>query len=270
MSIKKRYFSLRRSYIGVSLAVIMTLLSGCNIPIASVVQPISSPTSTPLIPQNTPAEATPTLTSTPTATMTPPGTNIVFSPGATAWVLEGTLQPGQVKSFTLAAQKNQPMILILESLYNDLSLAVYEEDGNALLPPANNWNRWQWLLPATQTYTIQAIGGSITEDFKLTVKIAAKIALSSGAATLNASTVNGYIISYFIVCQAGKTMHLTLNAPANSAYLDVFGITGNILLDQSLKATTWTGLLPSTQTYLIEVIPEAGQVVNFTLTVSVS
>ena len=272
MNTKKRFFSFGQPFIAVSLIVIVALLSSCNIPLAPAATPASSPTSTLLVPQNTPTTSPPTLTSTPTLTTTPSAINIVFAPGATASVQQGTLQPNQVQSYTLSAEKNQPMILIVDSPLRHVTLAAYEADGKILLDPAKKWMNFQWLLPATETYTIQVIGGSTTENYTLTVKVAAQISVPAGGVskTFSGSTVNGYVFSYAINCQTGQTMHLTLNVPANSAYLDVFGIATGQVLDQSLQLTSWSGVLPSTQNYIVEIIPSASQVVNFSLTVSVN
>jgi hypothetical protein len=78
------------------------------------------------------------------------------------------------------------------------------------------------------------------------------------------------VFSYALNCQAGQTMSLSLNVPASSAYLDVFGIASGPGLDQSLHLTSWSGVLPSTQNYIIEIIPTAGQVVNFSLIISIN
>jgi hypothetical protein len=163
------------------------------------------------------------------------------------------------------------MILILDSPHYDVTLGVFEPDGHKLLDPANKWNRWQWLLPKTEIYTIQVIGGASTENYTLTAKVAQLVNFAAGATsiTLNGTTVNGYVFSYALSCKAGQTMTLTLNVPSTTAYLDAFGIATGTLLSSSAKAVTWTGSLPQTQMYVIEVIPANGQVVNYSLTVSV-
>jgi hypothetical protein len=196
---------------------------------------------------------------------------ITFTPGTTAAVEQGTVQPGQVVTYTLSAGQTQPMILILDSPHYDVTLGVFEPDGHKLLDPANKWNRWQWLLPKTEVYTIQVIGGASTENYTLTAKVAQLVNFAAGATsiTLNGTTVNGYVFSYALSCKAGQTMTLTLNVPSTTAYLDAFGIATGTLLSSSAKAVTWTGSLPQTQMYVIEVIPANGQVVNYSLTVSV-
>jgi hypothetical protein len=264
---------LARNISFVSAALLVFMVSGCNIPATVVINlPNSTTTLEPV--QNTPESATATLTTTPTLTLTPitTGTAIVFSPGATAAVRTGNLLSGEQDSYTLAAQKNQAMILIADSHNNDISLAVYRQDASVLLDPSHKWNTFQWLLPGTETYTIKVIGGTIQEDYTLTVKVAAQLdPITSGSSrTITGSTVNGYVLSYGLNSQAGKIMTLSLSVPASSAYLDVFGIATGPVLDQSLHLTSWSGALPSTQDYIIEIIPTAGQVVNFSLTISIN
>jgi hypothetical protein len=64
-------------------------------------------------------------------------------------------------------------------------------------------------------------------------------------------------------------MTVTLDIPASSAYIDIFGLSSGSLVSSSAKASTWTGILPQTQDYVIEVVPNNGQVVDYALTVSV-
>ena len=87
---------------------------------------------------------------------------------------------------------------------------------------------------------------------------------------LGGFTPNGFVFSYAISCKASQVMTVSLNVPATSAYLDVFGLASGTLLSASTKAATWTGTLPTTQDYIIQVIPVGGQVVNYTITVSVN
>jgi hypothetical protein len=250
------------------------LLAGCNLPGNLTPLPTSTstelPSPTPQPPQDTPTPLPPTPTLEPTATATQKAVNLVFSTGATAGVATGTLQPGQTQSYTLNASQNQPMILILTSSRGDVYLGVTQPDGTLLLDPAKKWTNFQWLLPKTGTYTIQVYGGASAEDYTLTVKVAQVVTFASGSnsATLTGSTVNGFVVSYALYCTSGQTMSASLNLPSSSAYLDVFGLATGPLLSSGAKANNWSGVLPSSQDYIVEVIPAAGQVTSYSLAVS--
>lgn len=110
------------------------------------------------------------------------------------------------------------------------------------------------------------------ENYNLTIKIASRINFTSGAtsATVSGTTMNGFVVSYAIYCKSGQTMTLALTAPANSASLDVFGLAyGQLLLKETAQVTSWAGSLPADQDYIIEVVPNAGQVLDYSLMVSV-
>jgi hypothetical protein len=258
----------------ISMALLTVLLAGCNLPYTAPATPtlITLPTPTPVPTVVTPTAIPPSPTPNLIVTATPQTSNIVFATGTTAAVEQGNIKPGQIQAYTLSAGQSQPMILILTSPNNDATLAVYEPNGNALLDPAKKWTNWQWLLPKTEVYTIQVIGGATSENFTLTAKVAARIKFDAGAtsATVSGSTQKGYVISYAVSATANQTMTVTLTAAANSAWLDIFGLAfGQLLLSPDTKATTWTGALPSTQDYVIEIIPNNGQVVNYSLTVTI-
>jgi hypothetical protein len=198
-------------------------------------------------------------------------TNIVFAPGTTAGVVQGTVQPGQVLAYTLSAQASQDMILVLESLNHDVTLGVFEPNGNVLASPANKWSHWQWSLPNTEVYTIQVIGGATTEAFTLTAKVAQRVNFAYGTSSivLYGTTVNGYVFTYALHCNAGQTMTVSLDVPNTKAYLDVFGLATGSLLAPASKASSWSGTLPLYEDYMVEVIPRNGQLTSYALTINV-
>jgi hypothetical protein len=260
----------RKKSLALVLAVLMVAaLAGCNLPPINPPPPTTQPSLTPPLPQATPTPQPPPNTLGPSATLTPVTSAIVFTPGTTAGVVTGTLGAGQTRSYTLSASVNQPMILILDSTYGDYYLGVTSPDGSTLLDPANEWNRLQWVLPQTGTYTIQVIASTRSEDFTLTAKVAQLVTFGSGlnTITLNGTTLNGFVVSYSFYCTAGQTMDASLNVPSATAYLDIFGIASGLLLDPSARLNTWSGALPSTQYYIVEVIPNNGLVVSYALTV---
>ena len=164
--------------------------------------------------------------------------SIAFTTGTTAGVRQGTVQPGQVVTYTLSAAASQPMVLILDSPGKDVTLGVFGPDGSMLLDPANKFTRWQWLLPRTGLYTIQVIGGATAEAYTLTAKVAEVVHFASGATsiTLSGRTVNGFVFSYAVGASANQAMTVSLNVPSTTAYLDVFGIATGTLLSPSRQS----------------------------------
>jgi hypothetical protein len=187
-------------------------------------------------------------------------------------VVQGTIQPGQVVTYTLGADQSQPLTLIMKSPNNDVTLGVFRSNGNTLLDPASKYTRWQMALPGSEVYTVQVIGGATTEDYTLTVKLPQVVHFASGATSteLNGTTANGYLYSYSLSGGAGQTMTASLNVPSSTAYIDIYGLYSGTLLNASAGVNTWTGVLPQTEDYVIEVVPTNGQVVNYSLSVSIT
>jgi hypothetical protein len=257
-------------------------------PLAGLASPTSIPpsptpetlpaTETPIPPSPTPvtpATATsipPSPTPQMTATPQVPVGNFAVAPGTTAGAVGGTIQPGQVITYTLGAAQSQPLTLIVDSPNKDVSLGIVEPNGNKLLNPASKRTFWGIVLPSTELYTIQVVGGATTEKYFLTVKTPQLVSLTAGATStiLSGKTVNGFLYSYAVSGSAGQTVTASLNVPSSTAVIDVYGLSTGDLLSASAKVNTWTGVLSLTQDYVIEVVPINGQVVDYSLTVSVT
>jgi hypothetical protein len=123
------------------------LLAGCNLPNSTSASPTATPTLlsslTSAVSLNTATSPAPSPTPVPSVTATPQPDMLIFATGATAGVVTGSLTSGQTKTFTVNAEQNQAMILILNSPKNDLILGVTKPDGSTLLDPTKKWNQLQ-------------------------------------------------------------------------------------------------------------------------------
>jgi hypothetical protein len=184
-------------------------------------------------------------------------------------VVQGHIAPGQVVTYTVSAKQYQALILILGSPNGDAVLGVIDPSGNQMLDPVDQRTYWQWTLPMTGLYTIQVAGGITAETFTLTTKVAPVLTYPANGNSIYQyrTTTRGLIKSYAFRLSTGVYMTLSLNVPATVAYLDVFGVQTGSILNASTRATTWTGIMPSTQEYVVEVIP-GGTLSAYTLTIS--
>jgi hypothetical protein len=191
-------------------------------------------------------------------------------PGTTAGVIQGTVAPHQVLAYTMNAGQAQPLTLIMESPNYDVTLGVFNPSSIALLDPALKLRAWQMALPTAGQYTIQVIGGATTESFTLTIKLPLPVYFGSGAtsASLTGSTVNGYLFGYALQCAEGQTLSAVLNQPPSVATIDIYGLNTGTILEVASNVSSWSGILPQTQNYVVEVIPTGNQVVNYGLTLS--
>ena len=224
------------------------------------------------IPSTTiPPTVTPTSPPAPTPVL-PAATRINFAPGATYGTVTGTIQAGGTQNFVLKAQRGQPMISSVASKDTDVTISITAGDGTVLLAASQKAPGWQGTLPATQEYYFQVIGGASTENFSLWVSIPSRIEFAPGAisATVQGRTVGGNITSYVVSAQAGQTMNVLLIPVPNVAALTVWGFSdGQPYIRAVVSSTTFNMELPSTQDYIIDVVPQGGQEVNFTLAIEI-
>jgi hypothetical protein len=215
-------------------------------------------------------------TQAPTATFVrtplPSASRIQFLTGATQTVLSGQIQPGQTIHYVVQAAKGQPLIALLDSPNQDTKLAVVGADGLVLLSASAGLSNWQGVLPTTQDYYIQIIGGTSVQNFTLNMTIVSRVQFGSGETRLvvKGSTVGGFAVSYVAYAMQGQKMDVTLNVPGDKAALTIWGFDDGMpyaraqtgIQDFSLK-------LPATQDYIIDVVPQAGQVVEFSMTIRI-
>jgi hypothetical protein len=203
------------------------------------------------------------------ATVAPPAaTRINFLAKATTAVISAPIEPGQTQFFVLNASQGQPMIVMVNSLNSDVTLSVRTKGGTSMLNAAAHQSSWQAMLPKTEDYYIGVYGGATTENFTLTVVIPARIKFLPNAvsATVSGQTVAGYVVAYTVLALKGQTMTVYLSGAGDNAALTIYGYTdGQPYLRAALAQTTFTQKLPATQDYIIEVVPLAGQVLNYTL-----
>jgi hypothetical protein len=232
-------------------------------------QPTETAAPTSIPPSAVPLTGTPTSPPAPTPIL-PAATRINFASGATYGSTTGTIQAGQTQNFVLGAQLGQPMISSVSSQNNDVTMSITAGDGTALLSASQGLSNWQGALPATQDYYFQVIGGANTENFSLWVSIPNRIEFAPGAisATVQGKTVGGNVTSYVVAAQVGQTMNILLIPIPNAAALTVWGFSdGQPYIRAVVGSNTFNMKLPSTQDYIIDVVPQGGQEVNFNLAI---
>jgi hypothetical protein len=165
------------------------------------------------------------------------------------------------------------MIAMVDSPGHDLTLSISGlQSGQVLLPASNDMSSWQGTLPATDDYLIRVIGGATTQNFNLSLTIASRISFTPGAdsAVVSGSTQGGFNITFALYASVGQTMDINLDTSTGKAALEVWGFgDGQPYLRSQLGETAFSMKLPSTQDYIIAVVPFAGEAVNFSLHVKV-
>ena len=220
------------------------------------------PTATPIT-----ASATPPLL--PPTPVLPAATRINFLADATAGVVTGTIQSGQSLYYVLNAAQGQPMIAMVDSYNHDVTMTIKTAGGTSLL---NNGQNLNTLLPVSEDYYITVMGGSSAENFTLTVETPARISFAIGKnnSIISGKTAGGYVVSYVIFAQQGQNMEVDLNGVGKGAALTVWGFSdGQPYIRSVTGATTFSMKLPISQDYIIDIVPNAGTEVGYTIVVTV-
>jgi hypothetical protein len=200
----------------------------------------------------------------------PSAARIQFLTGATEGVVSAPIQPGQTLYYVLKALQGQPMTVTVLSVNQDVTLSLTTQGGTSLLSSGAKEASWQGMLPQTEDYYFGIYGGATTENFTLNVNIPSRIKIATGAtkAILTGQTVGGYNVTYTAFGFQGQVMALDLTAVGNNAVLAIHGFAdGQPYLRYVTEQTSFSMKLPSTQDYIIEVVPRAGMVVGYTLVV---
>ena len=267
---------LHRIFLPLGLIVLAAVVAACGG--ATALPPTSPPpTQTPLPPPST-TPVTPTVpppTNTPPPTITPlpptetppaelPPTRIQFATGATSALVQGTVQPGGINRYVLKASAGQIMRVYLSpNQQADLLMAISGADGDVLLSGHVKADYWSGVLRTTQDYfiSVTTADGSSAVSYTLQVIIPERIQFAAGAtsALVSGGAPAGGAHNYVLNAMGGQTMTVRLGVTQGLGLLVIWGADGNVLISDHAGATEWSGVLPSTQDYYIDVQAAADQ-----------
>jgi hypothetical protein len=87
---------------------------------------------------------------------------------------------------------------------------------------------------------------------------------------LSGKTVADDAVSYTVFAAKGQNMRVDLEDLSSKASLSIYGFTdGQYYLRSGMGQTNFHFILPTTQDYIIVVVPMAGKAVSYTMTVKI-
>jgi hypothetical protein len=185
-----------------------------------------------------------------------------FEPGGTSASVEGNIQAGGTIDYVINAMAGQMMMVSIMSPAMDVSLSVYgAQDKKPLIGLTSGDVNSSVILPTTQDYIIEVMSQGQASNFSLQVVIPARITFAPGAtsATVQGTIVGGAINRYLLRAMAGQTMTVVITSPHQDVLLTMWGLTDGQPLVRSVSgATSWTGVLPATQDYVIDAVSVGG------------
>ena len=207
---------------------------------------------------------------------------ISFAPGADSATRTGVLTMGGADRYVLKANIGQNMTVSVASANDNVILVIFGKDGTVLISDHADASSWSGVLPSTQDYYIdaRAIDGT-SANYTLTVTIPPnppapphptikRIRFAPGtiSATVNGTVAPGASNEYVLSANAGQPMYITTDS-AVPVTISVWGADGTVLLSPMPGASTFSGDLPSTQDYFIQVDAQGRGATTFQMTVTV-
>lgn len=217
----------------------------------------------------------------PTPTPQPGRERIQFAPGAASATVSGRVTFPNRREYVLRALAGQQMHV---ELISDNSLANFAitglGDGQPLKRLENSDTVWTGTLPGTQDYLIQiaTLEGS-SPGYTLFVEVTSqptppvreRIHFAPGAtsATVTGAVTDPVHREYVLAAQAGQVMYVALTSDGDRANFSVQGLRDGQIL-KNFGETTWNGVLPATQDYLITILTLEFSSANYSLFVEIS
>jgi hypothetical protein len=144
-------------------------------------------------------------------------------------------------------------------------------DGVPIVRTAAGSTQFTGILPLTQDYRLTLVSPYQKSTYNMQVIIPVRIEFTPGAfsAIEKGKVIGGSINHYVLKAMAGQTMTVTVFSPHNDIFLTIYGLQdGNPLVRSVAADTSWTGVLPGTQDYMIEAVSVGGST-QYTLQVTV-
>ncbi|MCB0184320.1 MAG: LysM peptidoglycan-binding domain-containing protein, partial [Caldilineaceae bacterium] len=209
---------------------------------------------------------------------------ITFASGATSATVTGVVTDPAHRKYLVRAQAGQTMNVTLNAAQPTTSFSVVGISGGQTLKGfGDGGESWSGVLPQTQDYLIEIVTLEFSSaGYSLTVEIPAaappatnppqRITFAPGGA---AATVAGTVTyptrnQYLLRARGGQVMRVELVSDYGIANFAVQGVSdGQPLKRLENENTVWSGTLPATQDYLLQIATLEGSSTNYSLYVEV-
>jgi len=172
----------------------------------------------------------------------------------------------------LGAAQGQTLSINVEANPATIFLSVYGADGTEYLRGIQYQTAFIMQLPRTQDYVVQLINtNSAATAYTLQVQIPSRVQFARGAIS---ARVPGYVLygnvnEYVLGARGGQTMTVSVNAVSGTVGLSIVGADGSpIKRYQNGPVDSWSGVLPATQDYYLEIFG-LGNSTSYTLDITI-
>jgi hypothetical protein len=187
---------------------------------------------------------------------------IQFAPGATSATLSSHVAEGNIDRYVLRALAEQTAEVVITAPGPDVVLDLMGADGTVLQHHTSGIKQWAGRLPSTQDYFLSVVSVGQSTAYELMVRIEPRDATptriyfepGTTGATLSGSLPRNGSKIYVLRALGGQTMNVAVISPGSSVGLSIWGADGQFLKWHGDGVHDWSGLLPATSDYYLEVI----------------
>jgi hypothetical protein len=150
-----------------------------------------------------------------------------------------------------------------------IGVAVYGIDGTVLQSPMGGLPGFRGTLPSTQDYilALAAQDGAVSYTMNVIIPIRIQFAPGATSATIQGRLAAQETQHYVLHAMANQLLQVTVT-PERAVRLSIYGVDGTVLRSGMGGPATFSGRLPSTQDYLLD-LSAGSQPVAYTLSVSI-
>jgi len=193
---------------------------------------------------------------------------VTFAPGTTSAVLQGNLAPGGSQAYVLNIQADQ-WVEVVTSPVGAMRLTIAGEDGTVLRSGMGEGSFFRGMVPTTQDYIFRVSTGSEAVTYSMNVMVPERISFDPGSTS---DTVQGSLAPfaahhYVFSAQAGQEVFVDVSPPGMTR-LTLFGVDGTVLASGMGEGSWFTGELPETQDYFLN-LSAGEQAVDYELTLTI-
>ena len=201
-----------------------------------------------------------------------PPARTAFAPGYETATIEGVTQFPFLNHYLLRASSGHAMTVELSSESSDVYFAIHGvDDGYPYRQLGEPGNRWSAALPDTQDYLLTVANQGGKAAFAVDVSLQPSLTLGNLLprrlqleSDTHRTAVSGSVTAqaqarYLLHGEAGQHLTVEIDSAARSAQFGLVGVEDQ----QTYKwvydgASAWSGILPSTQDYLLILDSQAG------------
>jgi LysM repeat protein len=199
-------------------------------------------------------------------------TRINFASGATSASVNGTAPANNSAHYVVHVNAGQWLLVDAFPTSGSAILIIWGRNGDVLISDHAGATNFRGQVPTTQDYFIdvRAVNGAAAH-FNLQVIIPARISFAAGATskTVTGTAARFVTRNYVAGARAGQTMTVATSATTGQVILVIYGSDGNVLISDHAGATTWTGVLPTTEDYFIDVHSVGSTTAHYSLTLTI-